>query len=85
MQEERVMKDEIKDWISACPGIFNVKDVDYDLGFVTTETRQKRTEILEKFVAERILSREGNRRGYYRPCITDLKHIDFVNVKEEKT
>jgi len=69
--------EEIKAWIKASPGEFSVRDIDYDLGFQETGQRQARTKILEKFVAEKVLSREGTRRGVYRPYKSDLEFIDF--------
>ena len=74
--------EQIKAWILDSPGEFTVKDLDYDLGFQKPEQRTQRTKILEKFVAEKIVSREGKRRGVYRPYHKDLEPMDYINVKD---
>jgi hypothetical protein len=68
--------------VQACPGEFSVRDLDYEMGFVEPKEKQKRTRILEKFVAEKILSREGKRRGVYRPYKADLAPIDYINADD---
>ena len=73
--------DQIKAWISDSPGEFTVKDLDYDLGFQNSEQRVQRTKILEKFVAENVLSREGKRRGVYRPYHKELEVMDYMEAK----
>jgi hypothetical protein len=74
--------DKIKSWILASPGEFSIRDLDYDLDFKTPDQKEQRTKILEKFVAEKILSREGKRRGIYRPYKSDLEKIDFRNADD---
>lgn len=74
--------DEIKKWIMASPGEFSSREIDYDLGFVQPKQKKERTKILEKFVGEKFLSREGSRRGHYRPYLVELKQIDFVNTSD---
>lgn len=69
----------IKAWIYASPGEFSVRDLDYDLGLSDPKAKQTRTKILEKFVAEKIISREGKRRGVYRPYKSELKSLDFLS------
>jgi len=71
--------DRIKSWIQASPGEFSVRDLDYDLGFTGVNEKESRTKILEKFVAEKIISREGKRRGVYRPYQSDLKSLDYLS------
>jgi len=73
--------EQIKKWIIASPGEFTVRDLDYDLGFQEILQKQTRTKILEKFVAEKILSREGKRRGVYRPYKSELEVINFKNAE----
>jgi len=73
--------EEIKKWVIASPGEFTVRDLDYDLGLKEIKQKQTRTKILEKFVAEKILSREGKRRGVYRPYKSDLNAINFKNAE----
>ena len=72
--------EEIKSWILASPGEFSIRDLDYDLNFQNLDEKELRTRILEKFVAEKVLSREGKRRGYYRPYKSDLEKMDFRNA-----
>ncbi len=72
----------IKEWIMQSPGEFNTRDIDYDLGFDNPAKKQTRTSVLEKFVAEKILSREGKRRGCYRPYKTELERIDFLQAQD---
>lgn len=74
--------DQIKSWVMDSPGEFSVKDLDYDLGIQKPEQRIQRTKILEKFVAEKVLSREGKRRGVYRPYKKELELIDFVKAED---
>jgi len=74
--------EQIKNWIKASPGEFNTRDIDYDLGFKEPKQKQLRTKILEKFVAEKTLSREGKRRGQYRPYKKELEVMDFMNAKD---
>lgn len=74
--------EKIKSWIKASPGEFSTRDLDYDLGFNDPQQKQSRTQILEKFVSEKILSREGKRRGQYRPYKKELELIDFMNAKD---
>jgi hypothetical protein len=74
--------DHIKSWILASPGEFSIRDLDYDLEFKTPEQKEQRTKILEKFVAEKVLSREGKKRGHYRPYKSDLEKIDFRNADD---
>lgn len=74
--------EQIKQWIKLSPGEFTARDIDYELGFDTPETRQARTKILEKFVAEKVLSREGKKRGCYRPYKTELEKMDFLQVND---
>lgn len=69
----------IKAWIQASPGEFSVRDLDYDLGLSDPKVKKTRTKILEKFVAEKIISREGKRRGVYRPYKSELKSLDFLS------
>ena len=69
----------VKTWVTASPGEFSVKDLDYDLGIKDPEKRLERTRILEKLVAEKVLSREGKRRGVYRPYKTELETMDYLN------
>jgi hypothetical protein len=73
--------EQIKEWINISPGEFSVRDLDYDLGFQEVKQKQLRTKILEKFVAEKVLSREGKRRGIYRPYKKDLDLIDFKQAE----
>ncbi len=73
---------EIKAWIQASPGEFSIRDLDYDLGITEPDKKLYRTKILEKFVAEKIISREGKRRGVYRPYKKDLETMDFMNAKD---
>jgi len=72
----------IKNWVLAAPGVFSVSDLDYDLGLDGVEAKLDRTAILESFVEERILAREGTKRGFYRPCHTDLRKRDLANPEE---
>lgn len=74
--------DQIKEWILLSPGEFTVRDLDYDLGVDTPEAKSKRTRILEKFVAEKIISREGKRRGHYRPYKSDLDTMDYMSAQD---
>ena len=74
--------DKIKSWILASPGEFSVRDLDYDLDFKTPEQKANRTKIVEKFVAEKLLSREGKRRGVYRPYKSDLEKMNFRNADD---
>ncbi|GAG27828.1 unnamed protein product, partial [marine sediment metagenome] len=74
--------EDIKKWIVASPGEFNIRDIDYELGFETVEQKGMRTKVLEKFVAEKVLSREGKRRGSYRPYKKDLENIDFITADD---
>lgn len=74
--------EQIKTWITACPGEFSVKDLDYDLGIKESKDRMGRTKILEKFVAEKILSREGKRRGVYRPYKKELVTMDYTRSND---
>lgn len=75
--------DAIKEWIQASPGEFSVRDLDYEMGFTSSEDKQKRTRILEKFVAEKVLSREGKKRGVYRPYKAELEPIDYINADDK--
>ncbi len=72
----------IKAWILASPGEFSVRDLDYDLGISDAKMKQSRTRILEKFVAEKIISREGKKRGVYRPYRAELDRIDYLNADD---
>lgn len=74
--------DRIKSWILASPGEFSLRDLDYDLDFKAPEQKENRTKILEKFVAEKVLSREGKRRGVYRPYKSELEKMDFRNADD---
>ena len=74
--------EKIKAWIKASPGEFSVKDLDYDLGITEPEHRLSRTQILEKFVSEKLLSREGKRRGVYRPYKKDLEIMDYTRSQD---
>jgi hypothetical protein len=71
----------IKAWIAASPGEFSTRDLDYDLSIKGVQQKQMRTKILEKFVAEKILSRAGKRRGVYRPYKKDLETINFKTAE----
>ena len=72
----------IKSWIMLSPGEFSIRDLDYELNFKAPEQKTHRTKILEKFVAEKILSREGKKRGYYRPYKSDLERMDFKSADD---
>lgn len=74
---------QIKTWIKASPGEFSIRDLDYDFEVKNPEKKQDRTRILEKFVSEKILSREGSRRGMYRPYQKDLELMDFNNADDK--
>ncbi|CCK82409.1 CHC2 zinc finger domain-containing protein [Desulfobacula toluolica] len=69
--------EKIKAWIMLSPGEFSIRDLDYDLNIKDPEQKIHRIKILEKFVAEKLLSREGKKRGYYRPYKSDLERMDF--------
>lgn len=81
-QPDTKESEDVKAWIKASPGEFSVKDLDYDLGITEPSARMERTKILEKFVAEKILSREGKRRGVYRPYKKELDVMDFINADD---
>ncbi len=75
--------EKIKKWVKSSPGEFSVRDVDYDLGFSTPEQKITRTAVLEKFVAEKVLSREGKHRGVYRPYKAALESMDFKTADDK--
>jgi hypothetical protein len=75
--------EKIKKWVKSSPGEFSVRDVDYDLGFSTPEQKIARTAVLEKFVAEKVLSREGKHRGVYRPYQAALESMDFKTADDK--
>lgn len=75
--------EKIKKWVKSSPGEFSVRDVDYDLGFSTPEQKNARTAVLEKFVAEKVLSREGKHRGVYRPYQAALDSMDFKTADDK--
>ncbi|RJR07936.1 hypothetical protein C4588_06205 [Candidatus Parcubacteria bacterium] len=74
--------EQIKNWILISPGEFSVKDLDYELGFKEPDQKILRTKILEKFVAEKIISREGKRRGVYRPYKKELEPMNYLNAND---
>lgn len=77
------LSNSIKEWILTAPGEFSIRDIDYDMGFKTVDEKQNRTRILEKFVAEKVISREGTRRGVYRPYRSELERMDFMNAADD--
>ena len=81
--EDSKESEAIKNWIMASPGEFSVKDVDYELGFKEPQTKILRTQILEKFVAEKLISREGKKRGVYRPYQVELEPMDYLSTPED--
>ena len=81
--EDSKESEAIKQWIKASPGEFNVKDLDYELGFKEPDQKVLRTKILEKFVSEKLISREGKRRGTYRPYQIELLSMDYLSSQEE--
>ena len=77
------LQDTIRHWISLAPGEFTAADIDRDLGFLTPEDRQTRTQILEGLVESEKLERVGSRRGFYRPRQLVLQYMDFRENKEK--
>lgn len=71
---------QISSWLSAAPGEFSVRDIDYDLCIDSPEKRKIRLEILEELVEKNELERVGSKRGYYRPYHMDLTPLKIGKV-----
>lgn len=81
IQQQELM-DKISRWAKMAPGGFTVRDLDYDFGIDNPQDKVNRIAALEQMVVDGDLERSGNRRGHYRPVITDLKQQDIAAVKD---
>jgi hypothetical protein len=63
-------------WIDIAPGCFCASDITRD-----PEYQQLYIDMLERFVKAGVLSRHGDRRGWYRPRKTELEPMDYRNVE----
>ncbi len=80
-ERDQVLR-QVEDWVKAAPGEFSLVDLDRDLKITDPWQKVLRTSACEKLLKEGILERSGNRRGWYRPCESELKCQDFMGCED---
>lgn len=75
----------IEKWVKSAPGIFSIRDLDYELGIKDSVSKAKRTRILEDLIISEVVSRDGDRRGFYRPFQKELIEMDYNAVSSKPT
>lgn len=80
LDEEKTLTEKIREWISLSEGAFHLGWLDKELGIVSEKDKNNRNQAIYQLKKEQLIESVGNKQGYYRLMVRDLKEIDFVNA-----
>jgi len=83
MAEDERLSLRIKDWIESASGWFHTRDLDNELGIVTTGAKAHRRLILFRLVAQGVISRDLNKNGIYKVIQSEADDLDWINADTE--
>lgn len=82
-RKEINISQEVRDWISVAPGIFEIKDIARDLNLNDINNLKLIWAMLDKMIKEGIVEKSGNRRGSYRIKEGNFEEMDFDAAEGE--
>jgi len=74
---------EVREWIDAAEGIFNMKDIANDLDLKDRAQKNHLSVILGRLVKDGVIEKHGNTRGVYRRVEKDASVIDLDSATGE--
>jgi hypothetical protein len=82
-RKEINISQEVRDWISVAPGIFEIKDIARELNLNDINNLKLIWAMLDKMIKEGIVEKSGNRRGSYRIKEGNFEEMDFDAAEGE--
>ena len=80
---ERILSQEVFEWVSVTQGYFSVTDCDRALQIVTKDDMANRRVILHRLVKSGVLERHPDREGLFRRIQNECEIIDWVNADDQ--
>ena len=79
-ESEKSLAEAIREWVLLTPGDFSVTDADRELGLLTRADKNNRAKVIERLVREGLITRVGQKRGWYRLIERDSQVLDWRNA-----
>jgi len=72
----------VKGWVKEYHGTFSTYDIDRDLGLFTREEKNSRSKALERLHKQRVIERNGSKRGNWRTKDSEVELMDVFGASE---